>query len=637
MDQHFFRIPFAANGDKESIPEAVNSEGYVSFTSGYGEDYAKDPGADAHAKPVERESMNFVLNAITSAVRQYQTHGYPEWITTADNNGAAFGYDAGVVVFYNGALYLSLVAGNATTPGADIAKWQPYIQREATEDEALEGTGSTQSMTPRRVKSLASSLDEQVINELKQQIAPVTVPIGGCMLWFTPTPPEGWLEGNGGAFDTVKNPKLHAIYPSGRVPDMRGYVPRGWANGSTVDSEPSRAIGSIQDDAIVNIKGSFVADVASMSGVNKTTGVFSDDGDTGYPADTGSIKSPEVRKISFDASREVNTATEVRVKNIATMFIFKSDQAEEQETSVVPTAIVLSPSTVTIQVAKTQQFTATVLPSSLAGNYPVSWAVSDAALGSINNTGLYTATGAAGTQTVIASISTGLSSTATVTQDIWLANINIGAIPTELLSGQTYDIAITYSPATFTESVIAASSDTSVATLTSGGTLSVLSAGTTTLSLTGSQSGVTASVIVNTQEAVVDEIYLQIANNLSEIADAGEEAQAEARGYLKLGALATKDSLTAGDVGAAPMATVSLPQDLDLNKLTMPGDYFQNVSSYATEENHYPETVAGAIRVVATGVDEGGCRQFYWPYNSGVEFRRYAYGDPLVFSEWMPY
>lgn len=38
--------------------------------------------------------------------------------------------------------------------------------------------------------------------------------------------------------------------------------------------------------------------------------------------------------------------------------------------------------------------------------------------------------------------------------------------------------------------------------------------------------------------------------------------------------------------------------------------------------------------MVATGVSEGACRQFYWPYNSTKEYRRCGYGDPLVFSEW---
>ncbi len=64
--------------------------------------------------------MNGVSNAVTGAIRQYQTNGYSEWITTANNNGVAFGYDAGVVVSYNESLYLSHVTGNT-------AKWQPYI------------------------------------------------------------------------------------------------------------------------------------------------------------------------------------------------------------------------------------------------------------------------------------------------------------------------------------------------------------------------------------------------------------------------------------------------------------------------------------------------------------------------------
>jgi hypothetical protein len=115
----------------------------------------------------------------------------------------------------------------------------------------------------------------------------------------------------------------------------------------------------------------------------------------------------------------------------------------------------------------------------------------------------------------------------------------------------------------------------------------------------------------------------RIKNNLSEIADAGKEAQSESQKNLGLGELATKDSINAEDVGAAPMAKVSLPSGLDLNELTAPGDYFQSVSSYATEERHYPEEIAVAMRVVTTGVSEGACRQLYWPYNSTSDWREY--------------
>ena len=265
----------------------------------------------------------------------------------------------------------------------------------------------------------------------------------------------------------------------------------------------------------------------------------------------------------------------------------------------------------------------------------MSWTVTDASLGSVNASGEYTSVaGKGGTQTIIASISTGLTATATIDQEIYLTSIKIGAIPAELLVDQSYDIAITYSPQNYSENVLATSSDSSIATLTPSGTLFIAGEGTATLALTGASSGVTTSVTVVTKAVEEEPVYLEIAHNLSEIAEAGEKAQAEARDHIGLGELATKDSLSAEDVGAAPMASNSLPEDQDLDDLTTPGDYFQSVSSYATEENHYPEETAGAVPVIATGVSDGACRQFYWPYNSTKEYRRCGYGEPLVFGKW---
>ncbi|WP_245394264.1 phage tail protein [Pectobacterium parvum] len=45
-------------------------------------------------------------------------------------------------------------------------------------------------------------------------------------------PPEGWLELNGQLFNPSGNPILASLYPSGQVPDFRGYFPRGWDNGA---------------------------------------------------------------------------------------------------------------------------------------------------------------------------------------------------------------------------------------------------------------------------------------------------------------------------------------------------------------------------------------------------------------------
>lgn len=131
--------------------------------------------------------------------------------------------------------------------------------------------------------------------------------------------------------------------------------------------------------------------------------------------------------------------------------------------------------------------------------------------------------------------------------------------------------------------------------------------------------------------------FLSIKKNLSEIAKAGEIAQAESQKNLGLGVLATQDTLTAEDTGAVPVADKTLPANTDLNAITEPGEYFQNVTSNATLALNYPEAVAGALKVYRTGVDAGACRQVYMPYNSTVEHRRYAFGDPLVFSAWKAY
>ncbi|WP_232486852.1 phage tail protein, partial [Pectobacterium parmentieri] len=79
---------------------------------------------------------------------------------------------------------------------------------------------------------------------------------GTITMWGTPVPPEGWLELNGQPFNPSGNPVLASLYPSSQVPDFRGYFPRGWDNGAGIDPD-SRAILSVQGDAIRNITGEF--------------------------------------------------------------------------------------------------------------------------------------------------------------------------------------------------------------------------------------------------------------------------------------------------------------------------------------------------------------------------------------------
>lgn len=265
------------------------------------------------------------------------------------------------------------------------------------------------------------------------------------------------------------------------------------------------------------------------------------------------------------------------MKNVAAMYIIKTDQSDSDNSTDLPTALVVAPSSATIEQGTSLQCSASVLSGTLAAGFPVSWFVSDPELGTVNESGLYTAAdNVSGTQTIIASISTGLVATISVVQHIYLKSVTIGAIPDLTVSEDSYTPSIVFNPTGYSEPLEYSSSDDNVASF-SFGQIFPNGAGTATLSVKGSYYGVAGTVRVTVNAVVIPEQYLAITNNLSEIADNGEEAQK----HLGLGKLATKDSLKASDVGAVPLASESLA-GIDLNDLTAPGEYFQNVSSNAT-------------------------------------------------------
>lgn len=637
MEQKFFRVPFASSGDRQTIPDTTPSSGMVSFPSGWGGDYAKDPTVDANAKPVEREAMNAILYAITNAVRQYQMFGFPEYITPADNNGAAFAYSSGTVVRYRASAalsfksYVSITDNNTSVPGSDETKWQEFIYREATEQESDDDTNGTTLITPRRLHPVIDAAIEQ----FQLIINPQLVPVGFGGIWFTDTPPDGWLEANGQEFDIEKYPKLAQRFPSGRVPDMRGRFARGWANGSLVDPDSTRAINSVQGDTLQNITGEFIADIAQIGLAGRpelVNGAFADEGGVAV-GDAGIINHREVRKYSLNASRVARTSTETRPTNIAVMYIIKTDLAESEPGVPSPTAIAITPRSVAINAGTTRQFSAAVLPSEFQNDYPVSWSVSDPSLGSISASGLYSATtGQTGTQTIIASISTGLTALVTVNQYVYLTAVAIAAVPNVEVE-DTYNLAVTFTPTNYTEPVDYASSDAQIASIV-GGVVTGVGSGTATASVTGRYSGVTASRPVTVTPKVIVEKYLQINSRLSEIAAAGATAQAAARSNLGLGGLATKDALTAADVGAVPQSNVSLSTE-NLNTVISPGRKFQSLTSNATLARNYPVALAGMLDVIRT--TDAGIRQSYYPYNSTDVYHRYCVdtaANPVAFSAW---
>ncbi|HEO9045965.1 TPA: phage tail protein [Enterobacter kobei] len=416
----------------------------------------------------------------------------------------------------------------------EIAKKGKDAQKQARENiDVFDGTTQKKGLVqltdlskPEDESSSSLALTPAGLKKVADSITPLIVPVGGGMLWYTDTPPDGWLEGNGQAFDPVENPKLALVYPSGRVPDCRGYLIRGWDHGAGVDPEAGREIGSIQQDAMQNITGSFPADTREAGNTGTyTTGAFSE---TRLSKGSGEDGSNRGRLFTFDASRVVRTADETRGKNIATMIIFKTDKASADPGEPSPTAIVVTPQGAAINAGSQLQFTATVLPSSVAGDYPVSWEVSDSNLGSIDSGGLYVAKpDRSGNQVVIASVRTGLTVTTPLTQYIAATSVTISPVP-DITEGETYHTVITMLPPTANEPLIYTSGNNDIASF-SGGVVSGQGVGMAIITATGQYSGVAGNQTVTVTPAIVVEEYLKIDNNLSEIADNGPEAQQLAR------------------------------------------------------------------------------------------------------------
>ncbi|EPS5335382.1 phage tail protein [Escherichia coli] len=70
------------------------------------------------------------------------------------------------------------------------------------------------------------------------------LPVGVPVPWPSATPPTGWLKCNGAAFSAEEYPELAKVYPTNKLPDLRGEFIRGWDDGRGIDA--GRALLSLQ-------------------------------------------------------------------------------------------------------------------------------------------------------------------------------------------------------------------------------------------------------------------------------------------------------------------------------------------------------------------------------------------------------
>ncbi|MGT2540467.1 phage tail protein [Escherichia coli] len=74
------------------------------------------------------------------------------------------------------------------------------------------------------------------------------LPVGVPVPWPSATPPTGWMKCNGAAFSAEEYPELAKVYPTNKLPDLRGEFIRGWDDGRGIDS--GRTLLSAQDGSI---------------------------------------------------------------------------------------------------------------------------------------------------------------------------------------------------------------------------------------------------------------------------------------------------------------------------------------------------------------------------------------------------
>ena len=112
-----FKIPFATQGDRTSIPDDVQADGAVSYTQGYSYDYERDQQTDPAAKDIEREKMNGMFHDITEAIGELQSFGFPKWAAEGKP------YPNRAIVYHKNKTWQSKIENNNVEPVAGTA-WQ---------------------------------------------------------------------------------------------------------------------------------------------------------------------------------------------------------------------------------------------------------------------------------------------------------------------------------------------------------------------------------------------------------------------------------------------------------------------------------------------------------------------------------
>lgn len=217
----------------------------------------------------------------------------------------------------------------AGLPVTSDTQFLPLDPQDAEMESRFSLVGDAQSSlqpTPlQQVQSLIATSSATLTTSLADQ-----APVGTIAMWLTGTPPTKWLLLNTATASRSTYSDLFTLwgttFGSGDgsttfgLPLFAGRTARGLDISGSVDPDGTgRALGSTQGYAVQNITGVFGIDDRTIGFT--PTGAF---GIVSGFVDTGSEGSGSGRKIDFDASRVVTTATETRMANVAVHFMVKA-------------------------------------------------------------------------------------------------------------------------------------------------------------------------------------------------------------------------------------------------------------------------------------------------------------------------
>ncbi|EBH8767777.1 tail fiber protein [Salmonella enterica subsp. enterica serovar Freetown] len=244
-------VPFASTGDKNNIPDKATQQtkesGNAAYDSGF-PPVTMTP-ISAGGIPPHGKDFNGLMHDITAAIRYVQAGGL--YTYNADFAGAIGGYakDAILAGVSTTAVWLNTIDDNLTDPeGADSAGWVNLLadplklflrQKNNLSDLNNKGTArdnlQVYSQEQTDLKYLAKDqnggdipnkllfIENLGLTETIQNLFPVGAPIP----WPSDATPAGYALMQGQSFDKSAYPLLAIAYPSGIIPDMRGWTIKG--------------------------------------------------------------------------------------------------------------------------------------------------------------------------------------------------------------------------------------------------------------------------------------------------------------------------------------------------------------------------------------------------------------------------